>query len=103
MGFTQEFRCLNDHTRDVFEHTRSDVCATEHSGLVVCEKCGHSMGPVMAYGHPMLFFEEGRTRMISNLDDQPIPISSYREYERKKRERGVENAGALKNGKGRWL
>jgi len=103
MGFTQEFKCLNGHIRDVFEHVRSDVGASDHSGLVVCEVCSHTMGPVMSYGHPMLFFEEGRTRMIANLDDGDTPISSYKQYQDKKKERGVENAGALKHGKGTWL
>lgn len=103
MGFVKEFRCLNGHSRDVFEHKREDVGCTNESAAVICAECGHTMGTVFSPGHAMLFFEEGRTRMIENLDVGPTPISSYAEYEKKKKERGVENYGALKGGKGRWV
>ena len=84
-----EFQCLNGHRREIFEFSAADKgCET-----VICE-CGHSMGPVFSPGKGIVFFEEGRPRVINNLGPEPVTITSFRQHKEAMKRAGVVEAGS---------
>ena len=95
-----EFRCLEGHSTDAFIHHADDKgCRT-----IVCEECGHTMGPVLSVGTArMLYFEEGRCRTIENLGDHGRNLSSYKQYREAMKKDKVELAGEKRGIKGWWV
>ena len=85
-----EYLCLNGHTREVFEHTPKDKGVT----TPICN-CGHTMGPIPSYGRGLLYFEEGRERIIENLFAAPVRVTSYRQHRELMKKAGVESAPAI--------
>ncbi len=86
-----EHRCLNDHSRDVFEHHPDNLgCDT-----IICETCGHSMAPVPSYGRGLLYFEEGKGRWIHNLGHDPVYITSRKQHIEAMKRAGVSEAPAI--------
>lgn len=88
-----EHRCLNGHVRDVFEHTRDDLgCDT-----TICGECGSTMALVQSYGRGLLYFEEGKERIIRNLEvlepgnnpTGPVRVASPKDHERAMKRAGV--------------
>ena len=85
-----EYECLNGHRRERFEHHPDDKgCET-----IICDECGHTMGPVPSYGRGLLYFEEGRARTIWNLGPEPVTIRSHKEHLEAMKKAGVAQAGA---------
>lgn len=93
-----EFQCINGHKRDVFEHHPDDKgCET-----IFCKECGHSMAPVPTYGRGLLYFEEGKERVIHNLEvlgphnkpSGPVRVASHKDHERAMKRAGVRSPTA---------
>lgn len=98
-----EYLCLNGHKKDKYEHSALDKgCDT-----MICQTCGHTMGPIPAFGKGIAFFEEGRPRTIYNLGDKPITITSYKQHKEAMKKAGVVEAGVNPRAriaeKGRWV
>jgi hypothetical protein len=61
------------------------------------------MAPVITYGQGLLYFEEGRGRMIWNLGDQPVQVKSHEEHKRLMRINKVDFANRGTGYPGQWL
>lgn len=88
-----------------FEHHPDDKGAESY----VCA-CGHSMAPAVSLGTSLVWFEEGRERIIPNLNyldeqgnEHSQPIRSWKDYQRAKKRAGVTEAGNRMGEKGVWI
>jgi len=79
------FACLEGHTTEVYCH----VAADRGARTVLCD-CGASMAPVLSVGRGLTWFEEGRPRVLHNLGDQPVTVTSHRQHQAAMRAAGVE-------------
>lgn len=52
--------------------------------------CGATCAPVVSLGRGLTFFEEGRPRVIRNLGDQPVTVTSARQHADAMRAAGVD-------------
>jgi hypothetical protein len=100
-----EWTCLNGHEKEtvsavVERDVQSPLC-----------KCGHLMSRIISRTRTNLYFEEGRTRTIANLNtldehgnEVPCPpLSSWKDYEKQKKKAGVAEAGSRQGTKGVWI
>lgn len=92
-------RCLADHETEHFVHAAADL----GTRTVVCETCGETMSPRFAVGTPLLFFEEGRSRIIHNLGHDPVEIRTPAQHRAAMRNAGVEPAGQRRGVPGWWV
>ena len=93
-----EFRCLNQHSTDLYCASPDDKgCRT-----AICEQCGETMGPVLAFGQGLCFYEEGRGQWIENLADKPVYVTSHEQHKRLMREHKVEWATKGRGMPGQW-
>lgn len=96
---TYTFRCEAGHEHDEFVlHTDNKGCQTH-----VCRTCRSSMAPVITYGQGLLYFEEGRERMIWNLGPEPVFVKSHQEHKRRMRLAGVDFANRGVGYPGQWI
>ena len=94
-----EFRCTEGHSADVFAHHHND----KSSQTQICSVCGNSMGPVIAFAKPLLYFEEGRGRWVNNLGPSPIYVTSHAQLHREMKKAGVSFAGNRRGTPGSWI
>ena len=104
-----DFKCEQGHVTE-------QLVANSTKVMAPCGDCGRSAHKVFspAIGRA-LFFEEGRTRTIANLEtlgpgnisSGPVRISSRQQHIDAMKRAGVEPAGWSKNGNvgqtGRWI
>lgn len=92
------FGCINGHETEAFEHHRDDLgCRT-----LICEECDHTMGPTLSLGKPLLFFSEKNPRIIENLSDKPVKVTSHKQHKDLMKEAGVTFATPKRGEKGCW-
>ena len=86
--------------------------ATEHFVHVMADRgcltplcpCGSTMGPMLSMGRGLTYFEEGRARIIHNLADQPVTVTSHEQHKRLMREHKVDWATErATQGRGGWI
>lgn len=94
-----EFQCINEHRDVVFVKNYRDC----HCETVLCSHCGETMGSVIGSSNRMLYFEEGRARVMNHLGPEPVTVRSHAELERKMKERGLDFAGNRRGTKGAWI
>lgn len=93
-----QLQCANHHQADEFCHHPDDKgCRT-----MVCEQCGETMGYVMSVGGGMLFFEQGRERVIHNMGHEPVTISSPAQHRAEMKKRHLELA-TRRGMPGQWI
>ena len=95
----QVFECLSGHTTDKWLPAWAELGVR----TMLCEECGHTMGPALSVGRGLTYFEEGRARTIWNLGPHPVTVRSHGEHRRLMREAGVEHAGRRYGEKGCWV
>lgn len=92
---------------------KCQACAGEHEGYVhhpddkgcvthVCA-CGATMAPVLSMGRGLLWFEEGRARVIHNMGRKPVVVRSHAEHQRLMKSRKLALAGTKPGMRGQWL
>lgn len=94
-----EFRCLNQHRLDQFIHVADDF----GTRTALCEICGETMSPRVGQGTALLFFEEGRSRVIENLGPQPIEVRTHAQHQAVMKKEKVELAGQRRGVPGWWV
>jgi hypothetical protein len=93
-----DYACPNGHIEE--HYLRAD----ERDAVTpICPKDGHTMGPVASFGMGLVYFEEGRPRVIENLGHEPVVVRSAREHERAMKQAGVTWATAGRGRKGSWV
>lgn len=76
--------CLNQHRSEVFVHAWADLgCETRWCA------CGELLAPAFSAGTTLTWFEEGRARVIHNLGDQPVVLTSHKQHQEAMRRAGV--------------
>jgi len=93
-----EFRCLSNHTKEIYSSVADKDCLT-----IICDKCGSTMGQIISGSSRMLYFEEGRGRVMMNLGPEPVTVHSHKELEKRMKEKGLEFAGSRRGTKGSWI
>ena len=93
------YRCMNEHEEDVYVRNYQDKdCETP-----ICRQCGNTMESIIAPSNRMLYFEQGKPRVMNNLGPEPVIVRSHSELEKKMKERGLEFAGNRPGTKGAWI
>ena len=82
---------------------------------VICRLCQATMAPVLAFGHGLVYFEEGRPRRIWNLEtsderdaqgrklpSRPVYVRSHEEHKTLMKRRGVDFANRGVGYPGQW-
>ena len=64
--------------------------------------CGGVLDFMMSYGTNLRYFEESRGRWIENMTDEPIYITSYKQYQDECKKHGVAPAPARRGMPGCW-
>ena len=96
---TYTFRCEAGHEHDEFVvHPDNKGCQTH-----LCRACKSTMAPVITYGQGMLYFEEGRSRMIWNLGHEPVHVTSAEQHKRLMRINKVDFANRGVGYPGQWV
>ena len=67
-----------------------------------CPECRHELVFLPSYGTALTWFEEGRARVIHNMGDEPVVITSHSQYEKEMKKRGLANAGSRRGMPGCW-
>ena len=95
-----DFVCQQGHREERFMASFREAdetayqCATCVSVMVRERACG---------GRGLLWFEEGRERVIENLGAEPVRIRSARDHKRAMKAAGVVEAGNRQGDKGCWV
>ncbi len=90
--------CLNGHSRECYAHNVLERACRAY----VCQ-CGHTMGPVISLGTSLTWFsEKGGGRVIHNLGDKPVFVTSHGHHEQLMRQAGVTWAPARRGLPGCW-
>lgn len=84
------YRCINGHEKDVFVHHPKDKGCEP----TICH-CNNTMGPVLSMGKGLLYFEEGRERIIYNLGPEPVRVRSSAQHKEAMKKAGVQPAPAV--------
>lgn len=93
------FRCPQGHDRDEFVRVADDKGCQTH----LCRQCQQTMAPILTYGQGLCYFEEGRGRVIWNLGDQPVTVTSAEHHKRLMRINKVDFANRGTGYPGQWL
>jgi hypothetical protein len=94
-----QFACMNGHTKDIYAHSVLERACR----AVVCTSCAHTMGPVFSPGAGLTYFsEKAGGRVIHNLGDTPVHITSTAQHEKIMKEQGVAWAPARRGLPGCW-
>lgn len=94
-----QYKCSEGHTKEVYVHSYKDKgCAT-----VLCDTCSNSMEDVIVGTQSLLYFEEGRPRVIENLFDKPVVVRSHAEHKALMKKAGVEQVGSRRGTRGAWI
>lgn len=93
-----EYRCLNGHREEHFEHAPEDRGCRSF----ICGQCGHSMGPAVTFGTPLTASLGGWPRWIHNMGNQPVWVEDAAHHRRLMKERGLEWVAPRRGEKGCW-
>ena len=84
---------------------KEEFCHVAEERGIQTHICPH--GEVMTYtlsvGRGLTWFESGRPRIIENIADQPVVVTSHEQHKRLMREHKVEWATAGRGRKGSWI
>ena len=93
-----EYRCDADHVDDRFFHR-----ADQALDLLPCRNCASMAHKCLSLGSGLVYFEEGRARVITNLSDKPQVVRSTTEHNKLMKQHGVVNAGSGRGHPGSWV
>jgi hypothetical protein len=84
---------------EIFCHVPADLGAETR----LCA-CGGTLNPALSVGRGLTCFEEGRPFVAHYMDDQPVTITSHRQFERELKARGLTWASERTvKGTGGWI
>lgn len=93
-----DFVCENGH------EYRDKYLPTSQTDIpVLCEECGQTMTKLLSMGRGLVWFEEGRGRLIHNLGHEPVLVTSHEQHKRLMRENKVDWATLGQGRKGCWI
>ena len=93
-----EYLCLSDH-HDTRYFPRTDLALD----VLPCRTCGSQASKQLSMGQGLLFFEEGRARLIENITHEPQLVRSAEEHKRLCKKHGVLPAGLGRGCTGQWI
>lgn len=93
------YRCEAGHEREEYVRQIDDKGCQTH----LCRVCQSTMAPVITYGQGLVYFEEGRGRLIWNLGPEPVLVKSAGEHRRLMRINKVDFANRGTGYPGQWL
>jgi hypothetical protein len=90
---------LNGHQEEHYAPLAVEQATPTH----ICGACDESLSPVLSVGRGLTFIEEGRPYVLRHIGHEPVTVRSWREWDRKVKEAGVEWVGAKYGEKGAWV
>lgn len=92
-------QCIHGHSVDQYVHTLSDRgCRT-----MICRVCSQTMGPTLSVGRGLLYFEEGRPRIIEHMTHEPQVVTGHRQHQKLMAKHKVEWANRGTSFPGQWI
>lgn len=92
-----DYRCEQGH-----EVLDKYVPLAKYADSQQCD-CGAPMTKLLSMGRGLLFFEEGRGRLIENLGDQPVYVTSHEQHRALMKQHKVQWATQGQGRPGCWV